>query len=374
LRNVYEKVGAFGFTGLRLNDFDPRPDQIRGYGVEHDGSIGDISTFLFFAGFVFPDGIAQKQAVMDFVLGYPSNLAPIVGQQVTRSASSDAAVDQRIDLLVGQARSEWIVKGNHGPMACDLIVDGVVEGERRGWVFDLASELFESDRQGEAPLTDAELRALAATPGQELTYTCVPPGSGPRMGVDRDGDGARDRDEVASFTNPRSAGSLVGACNDGVDNDGDGVADFPADPDCLSAEGGSELAAPDVSIDVSPHSRLNLIRPHRRRVSVAVLGSSEVDVAMIDPATLKLGPDAASPLLPGRIRDGNHDGYPDLWNAYDVEETGLPHGRSNACLAGQIAGSPFESCDWVRRIRPPPVCESKDLRSWLRCRFPRFFR
>ena len=29
--------------------------------------------------------------------------------------------------------------------------------------------------------TDAALRALAATSGQEVTYTCVPPGSGRRI-------------------------------------------------------------------------------------------------------------------------------------------------------------------------------------------------
>ena len=31
--------------------------------------------------------------------------------------------------------------------------------------------------------TDASLRALAATTGQEVTYTCAPPGSGRRIGL-----------------------------------------------------------------------------------------------------------------------------------------------------------------------------------------------
>jgi hypothetical protein len=30
-------------------------------------------------------------------------------------------------------------------------------------------------------LSDGALRALAATPGQEVTFTCVPPGSGQRV-------------------------------------------------------------------------------------------------------------------------------------------------------------------------------------------------
>jgi hypothetical protein len=29
--------------------------------------------------------------------------------------------------------------------------------------------------------SDASLRALTATPGQEVTYTCTPPGSGSRI-------------------------------------------------------------------------------------------------------------------------------------------------------------------------------------------------
>ena len=32
------------------------------------------------------------------------------------------------------------------------------------------------------PLTDTQLRALANTAGSELTYTCVPPGNGTRIG------------------------------------------------------------------------------------------------------------------------------------------------------------------------------------------------
>src|SRR6185436_3752886 len=42
---------------------------------------------------------------------------------------------------------------------------------------------------------------------QELTYTCVPPGSGVRSGIDRDEDGALDRDEIDAATDPADAGS-----------------------------------------------------------------------------------------------------------------------------------------------------------------------
>ena len=64
------------------------------------------------------------------------------------------------------------------PHECDLVVEG--HAQRRGARLALPAALdnFQSDRAAEAPLTDAQLRQLAAAPGQELTYTCVPPGSG----------------------------------------------------------------------------------------------------------------------------------------------------------------------------------------------------
>jgi hypothetical protein len=35
-----------------------------------------------------------------------------------------------------------------------------------------------------------------------VTFTCVPPGSGERIGVDRDGDGVWDGDERDAHTDP----------------------------------------------------------------------------------------------------------------------------------------------------------------------------
>ncbi len=63
----------------------------------------------------------------------------------------------------------------------------------------------------------------AATPGQELTYTCVPPGSGIRIGVDRDEDGCLDFDDAAPI-NPALCATPCGDLNgDGVVNIGDAL-------------------------------------------------------------------------------------------------------------------------------------------------------
>jgi len=305
-------------------------------------------------GFNFPDGPAQKQAVEDFVIAFPGNLAPIVGQQVTRAADAGPEVDARIDLLVAQATTPWVVPGNAGPMSCDLVVKGVVAGEARGWFYDRDAGLFESDRAGEPPVSDAALRALSAEPSQALTFTCATPGSGLRVGVDRDADGSRDRDELDLGTDPDAAGSVTGACNDGRDNDGDGAVDWPADADCVSADADSELGGPAVRIDVRPGSRDNVVTLHDHPpLAVAVLGSDAVDVRDLDLESLAFGPDGAAPQGRGRKlawlgrRDVNRDGYPDQVVLFDVDDTGLAPGDETACLAGDLDGVAFRACDDV---------------------------
>jgi hypothetical protein len=64
------------------------------------------------------------------------------------------------------------------------------------------SRAFQSDRQSEAALSDNELRTLASADGGQITYTCVPPGEGVRLGLDRDEDTLFDRDEIDAGTDP----------------------------------------------------------------------------------------------------------------------------------------------------------------------------
>ena len=63
---------------------------------------------------------------------------------------------------------------------------GVVLG--KGWEFD-------PDIESEPLWTRADLEAEASIPGQPLTFTCVPPGSGTRMGINRDRDSKLDGDD-----------------------------------------------------------------------------------------------------------------------------------------------------------------------------------
>lgn len=87
-----------------------------------------------------------------------------------------------------------------------MVAKGTYAGEQRG-AYRQPSGMFRSDRGSDPLAPESTVRATAATPGQEVTYTCVPPGSGVRMGVDRDEDGFFDRDELDAGSDPEDPAS-----------------------------------------------------------------------------------------------------------------------------------------------------------------------
>jgi hypothetical protein len=86
---------------------------------------------------------------------------------------------------------------------CDLIAKAFVTGEARGWVMNSSGQ-FISDRASEAPYSIGQLLQIARTAGQEVTFTCAPPGAGTRMGIDRDEDGIYDRDELSAASSSKT--------------------------------------------------------------------------------------------------------------------------------------------------------------------------
>ncbi|HVU50018.1 MAG TPA: hypothetical protein VHL80_05000 [Polyangia bacterium] len=227
LRNLYQKVGMFGmddtfspggtifsFLPAPYNSSAPTGDQVRGFGFLHDGSVDTV--FRFHASTVFaerdltspfpnPGGIpvagpsddpatAQQKVLANitlrrqieaFMLAFDSNLAPIVGQQVTLDEAAGPDSLARLGLLELRAAAG----------ECDLVGHGVVRGRSVGVLFDPPSGAFLVDRSHEAPISDSRLRALTRGDGVTLTFTAVPPGSGRRIGIDRDLDGTLDGDE-----------------------------------------------------------------------------------------------------------------------------------------------------------------------------------
>jgi len=210
LRNLYQKVGMFGRNAMGAvpGHGTPTTPQVRGFGLLNDGSTDNVRSFLSNPIFSFPGGDAQRTDVANFLMAFPSDLAPIVGQQVTlrSDSASDPDLVARLDLLVARAATPYADVDRSPNNECDLVVKGEIGGAPRGWWMS-APGVFSSDSSAEAPLSDAALRALASVPGQELTYTCAPPGSGPRMGIDRGGigdgsqpDGILDADQCGDVT------------------------------------------------------------------------------------------------------------------------------------------------------------------------------
>jgi hypothetical protein len=183
LRNAYQKVGMFGqmpsefFPGASGT---PMGAQVRATGFLHDGSISTVAGFLNAS--VFSLNFAEDVNLEAFIMAFDTDLAPIVGQQVTLNENSGQDALDRVDLLIARANT---VFPETGERECDVIAKGVVAVDQSyGWVWN--GSAFLSDRGSTWP-KDSVINA-GLNPGQSVTFTCVPPGSGTRMGVNRDRD------------------------------------------------------------------------------------------------------------------------------------------------------------------------------------------
>jgi len=221
LRNVYQKIGMFGFPNIPqlIPDVPGEPnqhlgDQIRGFGLQHDGSRGTVFLQQSGKGFIFrspgqngpndpgnpggydPDrttGDIQRKNMEQLMLAFDTNFYPVVGQQITLNASNASTVAARIDLLIQQADLQ----------RCDLVAR---QNVNNGYFY-VGAGNFRSSVASAPTITDINLRALASQTNNDITYTCVPPGSGIRVAIDRDEDGALNLDEVVAGTDPADASS-----------------------------------------------------------------------------------------------------------------------------------------------------------------------
>jgi DNA-binding beta-propeller fold protein YncE len=236
LRNIYAKVGMFGMPDVAFNNALNTPhegDEIRGYGMLHDGSTDTVFRFLQATVFNqanpvglgntgFPTGTngnGVRRDVEQFVLGFDTDLAPIVGQQVTLTSTNSAVVGSRISLMIARCDTPFVSQVlGAGQNECDLVVKGTIGGVKKGWQYESGPDTFRPD-DGTPNINDATLRALAATPGQELTYTAATPGAGLRAGIERDRDGVLDGvDNCADVTNVSQVDGDVDTVGDACDN------------------------------------------------------------------------------------------------------------------------------------------------------------
>jgi DNA-binding beta-propeller fold protein YncE len=240
LRNLYTKIGMFGSSpdslqpGTIILQQGPATDQVRGFGFQHDGSLGTMEHFFtaqvflkapapvtladgtvvppnpFGIPFVDPNtlasgapviledgGFALRHAIVAFMIAFDTNMAPAVGQQVTLTKANANNVGARIDLLDARATAG----------ECDLVAKAAT-GFTPEVGYYLTAGKFRPNLSFLPSLSDLSLRALVnAGLYQSVTYTCVPAGSGARIGVDRDNDGYADGDELWAGTNPSNPNS-----------------------------------------------------------------------------------------------------------------------------------------------------------------------
>jgi YVTN family beta-propeller protein len=202
LRDVYRKVGA-SKASLAGN---------RGFGFDHGGdefTMQDLLSIGFRFNTLPGGGTQQRRDVEAFCLSFGTDTHAGVGQQVTVANGGGAGDDAaRVQQLITIATAQ--------PTAVGVVVKGVRGGEARGW--QLVGGQFRSDRRSETITPSALLAGAAA--GSELTYMLVPASNARRLGIDRDQDGALDRDELDAGTDPADPTSTPVQCLADFNDDG----------------------------------------------------------------------------------------------------------------------------------------------------------
>jgi YVTN family beta-propeller protein len=179
LRNVYQKLL---FTGSTASE------SLSGFGLTHDGH--DAGLLIHFASRRFlPILTNHPQTKLDltaYIMCYDTGTAPAVGYSRTLTAGNvkDPAIT-----------NDWFVLENQPLANIGLIVKGTIGGVRHGLLYDRTIGMYQTDQTGWGPLSHNQLLA-GILAGDTVTIMGVPPASRLRMGIDRNGDGVLDGDEV----------------------------------------------------------------------------------------------------------------------------------------------------------------------------------
>ena len=181
LRNIYQKLNI---------SHAPGSQSIGGFGIVHDGI--DPSLFVFLSRDVFGEfsnNTTIKNNVEAFVHCIDTGMAPAVGYGRTLTlANIDNATSISVwNLLEAQAAAITNI---------DLIAKGTIDGKHRGLLYQPAIGIYRLDSTNSPGLTRAQLRAKVID-GDVVTLMGVPPGTGNRIGINRDADMILDADEPA---------------------------------------------------------------------------------------------------------------------------------------------------------------------------------
>lgn len=97
-----------------------------------------------------------------------------------------------------------------------------------------------------------------------------------------------------------------------------------------------------VEIDIKPNSDPNGLNPKGKGVvPVAIVTTEDFDATTVDPTTVRFGPDMAEPVhkdSSGHIEDYDGDGDLDVIYHFNIQETGIAKGDTEATLTGETYG------------------------------------
>ncbi len=179
LRNMYQKNNFRKTVG---------GTSVGGFGFTHDGALATLDEFLAQPVFgTLPSDPVRRGNLQAFLLAFPTGMAPAVGyaRTVSSANANSTAVASDVTLLEAQSQAKKI----------DLIGKGKVNGVVRGFYYNPITKLYELDSTSLSGMTWAQLKSSAAAGSSHFTLMGVPPGTGVRMGIDRDADGILDANE-----------------------------------------------------------------------------------------------------------------------------------------------------------------------------------
>lgn len=223
LRNLYTRVGMFGLPDrdgfLPSHTKQHQGDQIRGFGFLHDGATDQLINFLkggvfdngeapcpeglgvehgceFNSGFVGIPNETVRQGLVDFMMEFDADIAPIVGQQITLKQGATTAQLARLDLLEQRASTPFVSKVLGGNVnECDLIAKGLVNNHQVSYLYNSTASRYQPDTRNGDKLSSSDMRQAAIGNGNVITFTCLVPGAGEQMALDSDLDGTYNQDE-----------------------------------------------------------------------------------------------------------------------------------------------------------------------------------
>jgi hypothetical protein len=197
LRNMYDKVGMFGMapTHFFQNSTDGQTGpQVRGFGFTNEGSVDTMDRFFhalvfnqpeLLTGFPALDPEPTRRNVEQFMLAFDSDLAPIVGQQVTVNSANLAGATPRVTLLEQRAGTSFTSKILGGTVTeCDLVATYVYQGATVRLLYNPQSGVYVGYQNGNPAFSvpgSLLFEYSQGGAGQEVTFTAVPPGSGLRI-------------------------------------------------------------------------------------------------------------------------------------------------------------------------------------------------